>query len=39
MHGPALEVTSLGDLFMWGGLASLTLLFLAALVYPRFSYR
>jgi hypothetical protein len=39
MHGPALEVTSVGDLFMWGGLAVLTLLFLSALIYPRLSHR
>jgi hypothetical protein len=39
MSGPALEITSIGDLFMWGGLAVLTLLYVSALVYPRLSHR
>jgi len=39
MHGPAIAVTSLGDLMMWGGLAALSLLMLFALIYPRLTHR
>jgi hypothetical protein len=38
MHGPALAITSLGDLLMWGGLAALSLLGLWALIYPKLSH-
>jgi hypothetical protein len=39
MHGPAIAVTSLGDLIIWGGLAALSLLGMFALIYPRLSHR
>jgi hypothetical protein len=39
MHGPALAVTSLGDLLMWGGLAALILLGIFSLIYPRLTHR
>jgi hypothetical protein len=35
MYGSPLELTPLGDLLMWGGLASLSLLIAAALIVPR----
>jgi hypothetical protein len=35
MYGPPLEITSNGDLLVWVGLASLAMLMLSALIYPR----